>query len=112
MLLRSLRSSIKGLVPEGLVVRRLPAPVEKRLLLTFDDGPNPEVTPLVLERLAAVKARGVFFVVGRLVDAAPQVLPLIEQGGHVIGNHSYGHRNDRDPCIWSRTSVTCRSAKR
>lgn len=107
-----LRQRVKALIPEDLVVRTLPDPPGHRLLLTFDDGPNPDVTPQVLERLAAANAKAVFFVVGKLVDGAPGVLPAIERGGHVIGNHTYRHRNDRDPYLlaYYRDLQRCQAA--
>ena len=61
--------------------------------LTFDDGPDLEWTPRVLDVLAAAQARATFFVVGQGVRAAPELLRRIEAEGHEIGNHSYGHRH-------------------
>lgn len=59
------------------------------VLLTFDDGPNPDVTPLVLDRLNAYNARAVFFIIGSLIRTAPHLLPRIMAEGHILGNHSY-----------------------
>ncbi|MBX9787334.1 MAG: polysaccharide deacetylase family protein [Pirellulales bacterium] len=68
------------------------------IVLTFDDGPHPSVTPAVLERLQTYGARAVFFVVGRVFADAPGVLQQIAAAGHVLGNHSWQHdliRNGR-----------------
>jgi peptidoglycan/xylan/chitin deacetylase (PgdA/CDA1 family) len=61
------------------------------VLLTFDDGPHPAVTPAVLDRLRRYSARAVFFVVGSRIHRAPWALGEILSGGHVIGNHTYHH---------------------
>lgn len=67
------------------------------LLLTFDDGPDPEVTPAVLDLLAKYNARAVFFVVGNRIPRAPHMLSRILAEGHVIGNHTYEHPLDHVP---------------
>jgi peptidoglycan/xylan/chitin deacetylase (PgdA/CDA1 family) len=76
------------------VVQRLAnAAGPRSVLLTFDDGPCPIVTPGVLDRLAAFEARAVFFVIGKRIRRAPQLLDRIRAGGHLIGNHSLLHRD-------------------
>ncbi len=98
---RQLRGAIgaglKAIIPSALLVRRLSAGHGRRILLTFDDGPDPEVTSAVLTRLEAHDARAVFFVVGRRAARVPHLLKLIQEKGHVIGNHSFAHNNDGDP---------------
>jgi len=59
--------------------------------LTFDDGPNPVVTPLVLEILKHANARATFFVLGKRAEQHPQLIRDILDQGHAIGNHSYDH---------------------
>ena len=59
--------------------------------LTFDDGPTPEVTPWVLDRLKEAGANATFFCLGRNVDKHPDLLKQILDAGHSIGNHSYSH---------------------
>jgi peptidoglycan-N-acetylglucosamine deacetylase len=93
----TVRRELKSLIPERLVTHTLAAPAGARVLLTFDDGPNRAVTPRVLERLDRYGARGVFFVVGHQVERSPELVPLIVSHGHLVGNHTYQHRNDRDP---------------
>lgn len=65
------------------------------MLLTFDDGPDPETTPAVLECLARFEARALFFVVGNRIHRAPEMLARILETGHLLGNHSYTHPLDR-----------------
>ncbi len=94
---KGLRERIKACIPRSLLIRDLGADPGNRFLLTFDDGPHPDTTPKVLERLAAHDARAVFFVVGRQAAAAPALLRDIHARGHRIGNHSFQHANDGDP---------------
>ncbi|MBZ5638598.1 MAG: polysaccharide deacetylase family protein [Acidobacteriia bacterium] len=60
-------------------------------VLTFDDGPHPEVTPRVLEILRAKGIHATFFLVGKHVDRHPDVVRRIVADGHTLGCHSYGH---------------------
>ncbi|MFM8272648.1 MAG: polysaccharide deacetylase family protein, partial [Gemmata sp.] len=60
------------------------------VLLTFDDGPHPEHTPAVLDRLAAFGLRATFFLVGdRICD--PALVRRITGEGHTLGNHTFAH---------------------
>lgn len=61
--------------------------------LTFDDGPDTDWTPRVLDLLAAARVRATFFVVGRLARTAPALLRRAVDEGHAIGNHSWSHRH-------------------
>lgn len=61
------------------------------LALTFDDGPDPEITPRVLDLLAEFGAQATFFVVGSRVAAYPGVLRQVHAAGHQLGSHSYTH---------------------
>jgi peptidoglycan-N-acetylglucosamine deacetylase len=60
--------------------------------LTFDDGPSPEVTPRILEALAAAGAHASFFVLGEAAVANPELVWRIADEGHTIGIHGYNHR--------------------
>ena len=64
---------------------------EKRLFLTFDDGPIPEVTPWVLDQLDKYDAKGTFFCVGENVQKHPDVHQQVIDRGHLIGNHTFNH---------------------
>lgn len=61
------------------------------LALTFDDGPDPEVTPRVLDVLDRFGARATFFFVGRRAAAHPALAAEVLKRGHGIGNHSHTH---------------------
>jgi peptidoglycan/xylan/chitin deacetylase (PgdA/CDA1 family) len=90
--LRGARIQAKRLLPPAMVRRRLPGDAGRAVLLTFDDGPHPRVTPAVLDRLREHGARAIFFVVGKNIDRAPDMLTRIVQEGHGLGNHSHDHK--------------------
>src|SRR5215470_9910066 len=58
------------------------------LALTFDDGPNPAVTPSLLDLLERYQVRATFFLIGRHVRACPSLAKEIAERGHTIGNHT------------------------
>jgi peptidoglycan/xylan/chitin deacetylase (PgdA/CDA1 family) len=61
------------------------------LALTFDDGPNPEATPRLLEVLAKASVRATFFLIGRFAQQCPELVREIAAAGHLIGNHTMTH---------------------
>lgn len=63
------------------------------LFLTFDDGPDPDSTPLLLEMLAKHNAKATFFCLGKKVEKHPQLYDSILAGGHSTGNHTWSHLN-------------------
>lgn len=89
---RSWKNVLKGNMLNALnVVYKLGPGAGDSVLLTFDDGPHPEVTPAVLDRLDRYRARAVFFVVGSRTPRAPWALERIRDRGHTIGNHTFYH---------------------
>jgi peptidoglycan/xylan/chitin deacetylase (PgdA/CDA1 family) len=64
---------------------------EKKIYLTFDDGPIPEVTEWVLENLALFNAKGTFFCVGENIIKHPEILKKIINDGHIVANHTQNH---------------------
>jgi peptidoglycan/xylan/chitin deacetylase (PgdA/CDA1 family) len=60
--------------------------------LTFDDGPNPDATPLILDALKARGVRATFFILGRHAEQWPDLVKRVADEGHAIGNHGYFHR--------------------
>jgi peptidoglycan/xylan/chitin deacetylase (PgdA/CDA1 family) len=73
--------------------RRFPAleRVDAGVALTFDDGPDPDCTPAVLEGLAEAGARAVFFLVGEQVEAHPELARRVADEGHVVALHGFRH---------------------
>lgn len=89
-----------GLVPRsrllGANITRLPAASAARgeIALTFDDGPDPEVTPALLDLLDAHDVRASFFCIAERVQAHPALARDILARGHSIENHTARHRHD------------------
>jgi len=86
----------------GSVITQLPRPPRRRhgdtaspnhtVSLTFDDGPNPDATPRILDALATHGVKATFFFLGRHVERWPQLVARAAAEGHQIGNHGYFHR--------------------
>ncbi len=68
------------------------ATVNNQILLTFDDGPNPETTEIILKQLETKNVKAVFFCVGENVRKYGNLVEGILQGGHIIGNHTFAHQ--------------------
>ena len=64
---------------------------EKKLYLTFDDGPHPTITPQVLEILKKFNAKATFFCVGNNVKKYKETFELIKKEGHSVGSHTFNH---------------------
>ncbi|PKM77107.1 MAG: polysaccharide deacetylase [Firmicutes bacterium HGW-Firmicutes-15] len=68
---------------------------QKAVALTFDDGPDPEKTPVFLDSLEKYNAHATFFVIGNRAEKQPQILQDMAKRGHEIANHSYSHSYSR-----------------
>ena len=66
-------------------------PNEKVIYLTFDDGPNPVVTPQVLSLLEDYGVKATFFCIGDNVSKYPELFDELSAKGHAIGNHTFNH---------------------
>ena len=73
----------------GPVLNRLPG---AEVSITFDDGPNPVATPVILDVLRREGVHATFFVLGRHADRWPALVKRMADEGHQIGNHGYFHR--------------------
>ena len=86
-----------GLAPSsaalGPVISKLPTPAAQRgeIGLTFDDGPDADVTPRVLDLLDEAGARATFFCVGVRARAHPHLVREIAARGHAVENHAFEH---------------------
>ncbi len=65
----------------------------KYVALTFDDGPNPQTTPEVLNILKSKNIPATFYLLGSRVEQSPEIVQQIVEDGHELGNHSYNHPN-------------------
>ena len=71
---------------------------EKRIALTFDDGPWPETTEKLLDGLAARGAHATFFLIGEQIEGNEALLRRMRDEGHQVGNHTFSHvRLDQAP---------------
>jgi peptidoglycan/xylan/chitin deacetylase (PgdA/CDA1 family) len=64
---------------------------EKKIALTFDDGPHPEITPVLLNLLKTHHIKAGFFCIGKMVKDSPELLRRTDDDGHLIGSHTYSH---------------------
>lgn len=64
---------------------------KKKIALTFDDGPDSEYTPMLLDGLAERKVKATFFVIGKQAEQQPEIMQRLVKEGHLIGNHTYNH---------------------
>ena len=68
--------------------------INKRgVVLTFDDGPNPNTTPYILDILKKRHLKATFFVLGCQAYKYPEIIKRMHEEGHIIGNHTYSHKN-------------------
>jgi peptidoglycan/xylan/chitin deacetylase (PgdA/CDA1 family) len=65
---------------------------EKVVFLTFDDGPSPRVTPLILQTLKKHNIKATFFLIGRMVVKYPKIAKKVRAEGHLICNHTFSHQ--------------------
>jgi len=66
---------------------------QKKIYLTFDDGPHPSATVMALDALKKYNASATFFCIGKNVAAHPGIYKQILSEGHAVGNHTYDHLN-------------------
>ncbi|MBN9544021.1 MAG: glycosyltransferase [Alphaproteobacteria bacterium] len=82
-------------LPTGFVIHRV-GQVPKKLALTFDDGPDPDWTPQILDILKAKHVQASFFVIGANMQAHPGLVQRILDEGHEVGSHTFTHPNLAD----------------
>lgn len=75
----------------GPVLGQLPT-TARQVSLTFDDGPNPDATPRILDELARHGVKATFFILGAHAERWPELVHRVVSEGHQIGNHGYFHR--------------------
>ncbi len=82
-------------LPTSYVIRQYGA-VQKKIALTFDDGPDPEWTPQILDILKEKHVKATFFIIGANAEANPGIVEREIDEGHEIGNHTFTHPNLAD----------------
>ncbi|OFX86745.1 MAG: hypothetical protein A2X06_17795 [Bacteroidetes bacterium GWC2_40_22] len=76
---------------------------DKIICLTFDDGPDPSSTPVLLEILDRYKIKALFFCIGSRAEKYPDLVKRIIEEGHIMGNHTYSHLNGWSTSVKSYT---------
>ena len=66
---------------------------QKKIWITFDDGPDEKVTPYLIDVLGKFGIKATFFIIGNQAKKYPELVKLIINNGHKIGNHSFSHLN-------------------
>jgi peptidoglycan-N-acetylglucosamine deacetylase len=82
-------------LPTNYVIRRV-GQIPGKIALTFDDGPDPEWTPQILDILKQKHVPATFFVIGENMESHPGLVQRILAEGHEVGNHTYTHPNLAD----------------
>ena len=82
-------------LPTSYVIRRVGA-LPGKLAITFDDGPDPDWTPQILDILKAKHVPAAFFMIGANMEAHPGLVQRVLAEGHEVGNHTYTHPNLAD----------------
>jgi peptidoglycan-N-acetylglucosamine deacetylase len=85
------RESAAAAAAAAALVQNKPKPPSKYVLLTFDDGPDPNYTPQILAILKQYGAKATFFEVGRNVERHPELTKRIHAEGHSVQNHTWSH---------------------
>lgn len=78
-------------VDHGVVSLTQVSTQRPQIALTFDDGPHPQNTPMLLDILAQYRAKATFYVIGQNVRRYPEIARRIVAEGHEIGNHTWTH---------------------
>ncbi|HEY2623063.1 MAG TPA: polysaccharide deacetylase family protein [Dyella sp.] len=91
MNLKPKKHELLRLLPDALVQTHGASDGGARYL-TFDDGPEPDYTPRLLDLLAEHRVHASFFLIGQKIEQHPAVVERMVAEGHMIGNHSYTHR--------------------
>lgn len=85
------------------------APPARRVVLSFDDGPEPGQTEHILEVLKKHEIQGTFFLIGEKARAYPELVgKILSEGGHTVGNHSWSHPNFHDITAAQQTQEVLR----
>ncbi|MGN6704741.1 MAG: polysaccharide deacetylase family protein [Rhodanobacter sp.] len=85
------RTRLLRCLPDAVVLTAMPAGAGRELYLTFDDGPDPQHTPPLLDLLRQHQVRATFFLIGSKAERQPQLVRRMLDEGHRLGNHSWSH---------------------
>lgn len=89
-MLGRMRNTLLNLLPDSWMIVKGSEP--GTIHLTYDDGPDPDVTPQLLALLKERNAKATFFLVGKRAKRYPELVRQLLEEGHTLGNHSYNHK--------------------
>lgn len=89
----SIWSSINFHLVKFLTRNKYCRTTDKVLYLTFDDGPEPDITGFILDILSRHRVKATFFCCGKQAEMYPELIDKIRDYGHTIANHTYSHIN-------------------
>jgi peptidoglycan/xylan/chitin deacetylase (PgdA/CDA1 family) len=78
------------MMSQQTVISHVPT-TQKLVALTFDDGPDPLYTPILLKLFELYNAKATFFTVGQQIEAHREIAVAAHEAGHELGNHTYSH---------------------
>lgn len=84
---------------------------EKKIAITFDDGPDAEITPEILNLLDSFNAKATFFCIGENIEKNRGLLREIDLRGHAIGNHTYSHSSGKNLYSAKNSNLTFKKIK-
>ena len=87
---QAVRNGLAAILPRSVYLTQGPK-VSHSLCLTFDDGPDPEITPRLLDLLGNFQIPATFFPIGRCAEKYPSIIRRMATEGHSIGSHTYSH---------------------
>ena len=102
---RRIKDLVKSVIDNRLLDYHMPAEMPGDLLITFDDGPDPDWTPRLLNVLDDRGIRAIFFVIGERAAEHKDLLREYHLRGHVIANHTYTHLNQHKGGRYSAAMV-------
>jgi peptidoglycan/xylan/chitin deacetylase (PgdA/CDA1 family) len=92
---RLAKAATAAVFPGAMLVRGRQGVGGLPAAITFDDGPHPQNTPLILAALASADARATFFLQGQEAQRHPELVRAIHRAGHQVANHAFLHRDAR-----------------
>ncbi|MCP4070601.1 MAG: polysaccharide deacetylase family protein [Hyphomicrobiales bacterium] len=102
---RPVKRALELAIDNRLVDYHMPLEMPGDILITFDDGPHPEYTPLLLNLLDRYGVKAMFFVIGERAEKNPDLVKAYHEQGHIVANHTYSHLNDVAGARYSRDRV-------
>ncbi len=82
-----------GQVDAGQIEAEQVVKEDKKVAITFDDGPNAQYTEILLDGLKERNVKATFFLIGKQAEQNPEIVERMQREGHEIGNHTYDHVN-------------------